>query len=374
MPMKTSTALTGFALVGATALALAVPALAPHLADRLTPPLLVPRVIQTETQATESGPSTLHETKTVSKTTSATRAQTKGIVLIRTRLASAEAAGTGMVLTPGGQVLTNYHVVQGSVAVEVAVADTGETYQATVVGHDASRDVALLQLKGASGLATITPDKDPVTVGQPLTAVGNASGRGELVAATGKVTKLDQQVTVKNDQGGTENLRGVIATNAGAVQGDSGGPMFDDQGEVLGMTTAGNQTVTRSPESGSPQATTTSSFAVPISDALSVVNQIRTGKASGTVRVGNKAFLGITVAESSSLVVSSVQSGGAAAKAGVTVGSVITSVGGTAVGSHDDIASRLNELNPGAKTKLTWVDADGARRSATVALGRSPVN
>lgn len=376
--MKTSTALTGFVLAGATALALAVPNLAPQLADRLAPPLIAPILIQTDGGDAGTGasgwPGALTATASVSRATAPTPAQSKGIVLIRTRMASGEAAGTGMILTASGQVLTNYHVVQGSIAVEAEVVDTGDTYQATVVGHDASRDVALLQLKGAFGLATITPDADRVAVGQSLTAVGNASGGGELVAAPGTVTKLNQQVTVKNDLGGTEELHGVIETNAGAVQGDSGGPMFDEQGEVLGMTTAGNQIVTRAPSGGSRQAKTTSSFAVPISDALRVVNQIRTGKESGTVQIGNKAFLGITVARASSLVVASVESGGPAAKAGVTVGSVITSVGGKAVGTHDDLSSRLDALRPGARAKLTWVDANGVRHSASVTLGRSPIN
>ncbi|QIK71807.1 PDZ domain-containing protein [Propioniciclava coleopterorum] len=405
--MKTTTSLTALALAGATALALAVPTLAPRLADRLTPALQAPVsgvLIPARTGGSASDPGTGASSGAASESgvagssgsgvagpsdptypgsaasasagpTSPTAAQSKGIVLITTRVGSGEAAGTGMVLTPDGQVLTNYHVVQGSTQVEVEVADTGRTYAATVVGHDATRDVALLQLKDASGLATITPDADQVAVGQSLTAVGNASGGGSLVAAPGSVTALNQQVTVNNDNGGTETLTGVIATDAGAVPGDSGGPMFDAQGEVLGMTTAGSQTVTRSPR-GTAQgtATTTTSYAVPIADALSVVQQIRTGRESGSVQVGARAYLGVSVLPTPALTVASVVSGGPAAEAGITVGSIITSLQGTRVASQDDLSGILDGLDPGAKATVTWVDADGAQHRATLTLGASPVN
>lgn len=404
MDMKTTTSLTAFALAGATALALAVPSLAPRLADRFAPtptpvagatnPISLEPTTGGGTAGTAGSSTTTGGSSTAggaasggsvsgaaasgaassAATAAVTAAQSKGIVLIASQVSGGEAAGTGMVLTADGQVLTNYHVVQGSTAVMVEIVDTGATYPATVVGHDATRDVALLQLTGASGLATITPDADQVALGQALTAVGNASGGGSLVAATGSVTGLEQQVTVSNDNGGTETLNGVIETNAGAVPGDSGGPMFDAQGEVLGMTTAGSQTVTRSPRGGRGQANTTTSYAVPIADALSVITQIRTGQETATVQIGAKGYLGISVAQASSLVVASVEAGGPSARAGLTVGSSITSLNGTSVSSQSDLSSVLDGLNPGAKAKLTWVDASGAAHSATVTLGSSPVN
>lgn len=436
--MKTTTSLTAFVLAGATALALAVPTLAPRLADRLAPALTLPAAAVTlpwasgdaspaDTGATDPWSGTVGRrwpgpasgfpdqgstgwgqegswdqgsssggsgsgaagstppgasasgpgTTTTEQTAAPTPDQTRGVVLIQATVSGGEAAGTGMVLTADGQVLTNYHVVQGSTQVQVEVVDTGRVYTATVVGHDAARDVALLQLEGASGLATITPDADRVAVGQSLTAVGNASGGGELVAAPGTVTALEQQVTVNGDNGGSETLSGVIATNAGAVPGDSGGPMFDDEGEVLGMTTAGSQTTNAAPGGGGRQsttATTTASFAVPIADALSVVNQIRTGKESGTVQVGARAYLGISVASSSGLQVASVESGGPAAKAGVEVGATITAIDGTRVTTQSELSSALDRIDPGAKASLTWVDADGVTHTATVTLGSSPVN
>ena len=381
--MKTSTSLTALALAGATALALAVPTLAPRLVNQLAPAVASGHTAPWTTQGSWSGDTTTNSgdnttsTTATTSTTNPTAQQSKGIVLITTQTTSGQAAGTGMVLTSDGQILTNYHVVNGSTAVEVEVVDTQKTYQATVVGHDATRDVALLQLKNASGLATITPDNDHVALGQQLTAVGNASGGGELVAASGTVTGLNQQVTVNSETGGSETLTGVIETNAGAVPGDSGGPMFDPEGEVLGMTTAGSTQVTASPRNGrntSASASTTVSYAVPISDALAVINQIRTGKDSGTVQVGPKAYLGITVADTSSLVVASVVSGGPAATAGLSVGATITAVNGVAVSSHDALSAQLATLDPGAKVAVAWRDASGTKHTSTVTLGASPIN
>lgn len=370
--MKTRISFTAFALAGALALGLAVPNLAPRLADRFTPPT-TPVVSAPDLAPSTSSPTRSSTSPATGTTTSPTDQQSKGVALIAALTARGEAAGTGMVLTADGQVLTNYHVVQGSTQLQVTVADTGVTYRAAVVGHDASKDVALLRLEGASGLSTITPDPDQVRIGQQLTAVGNASGGGELIAAPGRVTGLEQQVSVSDDTGGTETLTGVIRTDAGAVPGDSGGPMFDAQGEVLGMTTAGSAAVTRGPR-GVQQSATTTSYAVPIQDALAVVTQIRTGRSSGTVQVGAKAYLGISVAETSGLQVASVETGGPAATSGLRVGGRITSLQGTAVTTHADLSAVLAGLAPGAKVPLTWVDATGSSHRATVTLGSSPVN
>lgn len=302
---------------------------------------------------------------------------TSGVVLIATTLPHGEAAGTGMVLTADGQVLTNYHVVEGSTQIAVEVPGTGRTYTATVVGHDASADVALLHLTDASGLATITPDKDPVTVGDSVTAIGNASGGGSLVKASGRVTSLSEDVTVGKETGGTETLHGVIETTAGAVPGDSGGAMVDAEGEVLGMTTAGSQTATRAPRGrGGPVAApvTTASYAVPIKDALAVVERIRSGNEDASVQIGPRAYLGVSVLGASGLVIGSVVADGPAAAAGVTEGSFITAIDGTAVSTHAELSSALAILQPGQAVDLSWTDARGLRHTASVTLGSSPVN
>jgi S1-C subfamily serine protease len=295
-------------------------------------------------------------------------AQSAGVVLIEAETGSGIAAGTGMILTADGQVLTNYHVVAGSDKVSVTVADSGNTYTATVVGFDQARDVALLQLKNASGLTTVTVDKDQVAVGDAIAAVGNASGGGELVKAAGKVTATDQSLTVSSDSpwGSSEDLSGLVETNARAVPGDSGGPMFDSQNEVLGMTTAGS-TKERT------------SYAVPIATALAVVDQIETGQDAGTVRVGPAGYLGIKVADAETgstigKTITQVVAGSPADKAGVVSGSKLTRVGDTTIKASANLATVIRALEPGQQVSIEWTTPSGTHKTATVTLGSSPVN
>lgn len=318
-----------------------------------------PQITPTEDQG-QSG-------NTGTRSTTVTAAQSKGVVLIEAESSSGVAAGTGMVLTADGKVLTNYHVVAGSEKVAVTVADTGETYSATMLGFDQTRDVALLQLKNASGLDTVTIDTDAVNTGDQIAAVGNASGGGKLVEAGGRVTATDQDLTVSSESpwGNSEDLTGLIETTAGAVPGDSGGPMFDAQTEVLGMTTAGS-------------TSDHTSYAVPIATALSVVQQIETGQDSGTVRVGPSGYLGVVAATQSSgskgIAITDVVAGGPADDAGIAAGSRITKVGGTTITTKTNLANVVRNYEPGQQVSITWITANGRTKTATVTLGSSPVN
>lgn len=304
---------------------------------------------------------------TGTRSTTVTAAQSKGVVLIEAQVSDGIAAGTGMVLTADGKVLTNYHVVAGSDKVAVTIADTGDTYSATVLGFDQTRDVALLQLKNASGLDTVTIDTDAVNTGDQIAAVGNASGGGKLVKAGGRVTATDQNLTVSSESpwGNSEDLTGLIETTAGAVPGDSGGPMFDAQTEVLGMTTAGS-------------TSDHTSYAVPIATALSVVQQIETGQDAGTVRVGPSGYLGVVAATRTSgskgIAIADVVAGGPADAAGITAGSRITKVGDTTITSKTNLANVIRNYEPGQQVSITWITANGHTKKATVTLGSSPVN
>src|SRR5215210_4858708 len=207
----------------------------------------------------------------------ATDAESQGVVLIDTQLSyeGAAGAGTGVVLTSGGEVLTNYHVVEGATAISVTLATTGRTYPASVVGHSATSDVALLQLEDASGLPTATLDDDSVALGDAVTAVGNAGGTGTLTAADGRVTDLSSSITTASEGSvASESLRGLIETDADVVAGDSGGPLLDAEGEVVGIDTAA---------SSGTSSSTIDGYAIPIGDALSVVRQIRSGTETATV-------------------------------------------------------------------------------------------
>ena len=134
-----------------------------------------------------------------------------GVVVIDTNLGyqDGQAAGTGMVLTSSGVILTNNHVIRDATAIKVVVPTTGRSFTARVVGYDASDDVAVLQAGGASNLKTISVgDSSTLDTGQPVTALGNAGGTGALRAASGTVTGIDRAITVGDDQGGARAWRG----------------------------------------------------------------------------------------------------------------------------------------------------------------------
>jgi len=154
---------------------------------------------------------------------------------------SAEAAGTGQVVTSSGEVLTNNHVIDGATSIKATDIGNGRTYTAKVVGYDQSDDVAVIQLQGASGLTTVSfGDSSQVTTGQSVTALGNAEGKGGTPSvATGTVTALNQSITAGDEgSGSSESLTGMIESNAPIQPGDSGGPLVNTAGQVIGIDTA----------------------------------------------------------------------------------------------------------------------------------------
>jgi S1-C subfamily serine protease len=298
-------------------------------------------------------------------TTPATSAQQVGIVDITSVLGyqSAEAMGTGMVLTSNGEVLTNNHVIDGATRITVTVVSTGASYPATVVGTDPSADVAVLHLGHASGLTTARLGASPATVAEAVTAVGNAGGTGTLTAVTGTVTALDQSITATDSNGSNaEHLSGLIQTNAAVRPGDSGGPLYGTAtGRIVGMDTAASS-------GGAVQA-----YAIPISTAAGLATQIEQGVTSPTIHQGYPAFLGVSVsAVPGGAAVLGVLANGPAAQAGMTAGDVITALGGQTVASPADLTTVLAGRSPGQQVTVTWADANGASHSATVTLGTGP--
>ena len=261
---------------------------------------------------------------------SATDAQQIGIVDIDTVLAyeGAEAAGTGMVLTADGEILTNNHVVAGATSITVTIVSSGDRYQASVVGVDPTDDVAVLQLSGASDLATANLSSSAnLAVGDAVTGVGNAGGTGGVPSASpGQVTALDQTITTQAEgSAAAETLHGLIETNADIQAGDSGGPLYDANDQIVGIDTAAEE-----------GGYTTAGYAIPIASALSIAQQIENGQASENVVIGNPAFLGVQVssttggrnrysqAATSGALISGVVTGTPAAAAGLVAGDTIT--------------------------------------------------
>lgn len=294
----------------------------------------------------------------------ATAEEATGVVVIEVAAADRRGAGTGWVLEQSGLVVTNYHVVAGSSEV-TATGGSGESWDAEVVGHDASADVALLQLDDAEGLPTVSLDDDgDPTVGDEVTAVGNAAGQGRLSASDGCVVSLEEDIRTANPgTRSTSPLTGLIRSDARVVPGFSGGVMLDDEGEVVGITTAASA-------GGGPAE----SYSVPIEDALDVVDRIRAGDESGSVQIGPGAYLGVSVAGSGGLHVAEVQPGTPAAEAGLTAGSSIAGLAEHGLRDFADLRRALAGFEPGDRTTISWIDPSGARQQATITLGESPRN
>ena len=303
----------------------------------------------------------------------ASAAQEVGIVDINTVLGyeNGRAAGTGMVLTSSGEILTNNHVVDGATKITVRIVSSGATYSASVVGTDPTQDIAVIQLSGASGLQTAHfGSASSVKVGDAVTGVGNAGGAGGTPsAASGTVVALDQPITAADQNGGNaEHLTGTIETDAQIQAGDSGGPLYDSAGKVIGMDTAASTN----------GGATTAGYAITIDHALALASAIESATSStSTIHLGLPAFLGVSVDVSATVSgagVTGVFSGGPAARAGITGGDVITRLGGASITTGNALRTALTQYRPGQSVSVTWTDQAGASHTATVTLATGPAD
>ena len=220
-----------------------------------------------------------------------------GLVDINTTLGyqQEQAAGTGIVLSSNGVILTNNHVIDGATSISVTDVGNQKTYTASVVGYDRTKDIAVLQLHNASGLQTATlGNSSNASVGEQIVGVGNAGGTGGTPsAAGGTVTALNQSITASDEGDGTsEQLSGLIQTNANIQPGDSGGALVDTSGQVLGVDTAASAGFSFQ---SNDQSQGTQGFAIPINTALSIARAIEAGAGSSTVHIGETAFLGVEI-------------------------------------------------------------------------------
>jgi len=304
--------------------------------------------------------------------TSSMQTARTGVVTVNVRLASGAAgAGTGIVLTSSGEVLTNNHVIRGARSIRVTVPATGRTYSATVEGYSISRDVALLDLKNAQGLTTaMFGDSDAVHLGDSIVTVGNAGGTG-LTTKTGRVVRLSRSITVQDEDGTPSRLTGLIETTSPLEPGDSGGPLLLD-GEVVGMDAAASSTVSYRTGGGE-------GYAIPVDTVLRIARQIEAGRRTANVHVGPTAFLGVSLADAagfestaSGAVVQRVFPASPAARAGLESGDVITAVAGRRVRTADALRALIVRLTPGQIVRVAWVDPFGGQTSARVRLSSGP--
>jgi len=306
--------------------------------------------------------------------TSATAAQEVGVVTINTTLnydRDEQAAGTGMILSSSGYILTNNHVVESSTNISVTVESTGKTYTAVVVGTDKTADVAVLKLAGASGLSSVSfAAAEKVVDGQSIYSVGNAEGTGNLVTAVGTVGAVNQSLAIGSDEStASENLSGLIQLNSDVVSGDSGGPLFDKTGRVIGMVTAAS--------SGS---STVTGYAINIAQVLKVADAIEAGSTSSAIVLGYPAFAGINInidaaAQSTDGVpVQSTFPGMPANKAGIGEGDTITAVNGVAITTPDQLTAAIQSHKVGDSVSITWLDPQGVSHTAPITLVAGPAS
>jgi len=296
------------------------------------------------------------------------------IVDIDTRLTyqHAIAAGTGMVLTSNGVVLTNNHVISGATSIGAVSVGTGRAYPVHVIGVNPSADVAIIQLEGASGLPTILSSPNRVGPGDAVVAIGNAGGVGGTPSVTsGVVQAVDQSIIASDPAAGiSEQLDGLIESTALLQPGDSGGPLVNTFGQVIGMNTAA---------SVAAGSSLPASFAIPIGKALGIANQIEAAQPGGGVYLGLPPFIGVvvtngTLAGRAGAAVTGVVAGGPAAGVGVTPGSLIVTVGGQVVDSQLALTRVLRQFRPGDVVNLGWLDPRGGPRSSPLTLAAGPAD
>jgi S1-C subfamily serine protease len=331
-----------------------------------------------------------------------------GIVDINANLQYLEetAEGTGIVINAAaGLVLTNNHVIDGATSVSVTPVASGQSYQAKVLGYDRAADVALLQLPSAADLKAVSiGHTSSLTTGTPVLAIGNEAGQGgSPTVAPGVISGLNRTIEASDQTDGfTEILHGMLQTNANIRPGDSGGPLANAAGQVIGMDTAAGGNAVYS------------GYAIPIDQALSIASRIAAGRGSAAIHIGLPAFFGVLLPSSNSAdprqqarqerqqagsiasrligcstgdisaapatvapakagaLVDEVLCGTVAASAGLHAGDVIISIGTHAVTTPASLTALLGGYRPGSTTWLTWTSPDGYTHAALVTLSAGP--
>ena len=272
------------------------------------------------------------------------------------------AAGSGFILSSDGYILTNQHVIDGANSIKVAMYD-GKTYQAKLIGEDASNDIAVLKID-ATGLTPVTlGNSDTLKVGEDVLAIGNPLGELTFSLTKGAVSALDRSVTLSS--GVTMNL---IQTDCAINSGNSGGALFNLYGEVVGITNAKYSSNGYSGEASIDNI----GFAIPINQIKDIVNSIIE---NGYI---SKPYIGVTVENVGEEAVSyglprgaavkSVENDSPAAKAGLIANDIITSVNGTEITSYQELSDAIRNAGVDAKLELK-VYRQGKTMTLTVTVG-----
>ena len=317
-----------------------------------------------------------------SSSSSAASDVSAALVNINTTLSGGgEGAGTGMIISSSGDVLTNNHVIANATSIHVEIVGDGSDHTAKVIGYDVADDVALIRINNVSGLDTIPiGDPDNVQVDDDIVVVGNALGRGgDPTRTPGTVVALHSQITATDADGSNaETLANMIQVEADVQPGDSGGALVGNDGTVVGMTTAASVTGFRF-----QQSTAGEGYAIRIDKAIGITQQIKKGDEVDGVHVGGRALLGVSITDNSGFglggsssadgaIVQGVGRDTPAQDAGIQEGDVIVSIGDETIGSSRDLQDVMNGYHPGDKVSVGWVDGSGDTQHATLELIEGP--
>ena len=277
------------------------------------------------------------------------------------------AAGSGFILSDDGYILTNYHVIEGATAVTVTLYD-GTAYDASLVGYDASNDIAVLKIEAAGLTPVILGDSDTLNVGDDVVAIGNPLGELTFSLTRGAVSALDRQVTLSGGSASSRITMDLIQTDCAINSGNSGGALFNMYGEVIGITNAKYSTSGSSSEASIDNI----GFAIPINSVRNLVQSI--------IEKGyiSKPYIGVSVrdvsAESQSYglprgaSVAGVTEGSPAAKGGLQANDIITRVNDTEITGSSDLVSMIGDCSPNDVLTLS-VFRGGETLELTVTVG-----
>ena len=282
-------------------------------------------------------------------------------------------AGTGVIVTRDGYVLTNKHVVEGATNIKVILSDGTVYKDVEVVAKDPLNDLAYLKIKGVSDLKPAElGDSKTLKIGQEVVAIGNALGQYQGTVTSGIISGVNRTITASSDRvsGRAETLSDMIQTDAAINSGNSGGPLVNAKGQVIGINTA-----VASDANGI-------GFAIPISAAKGMLKSlISSGKASRAVLGIKYISINPALAKENNLTAKSgawvhatgdsaaVHPGGSADRAGIKDGDIITAINGIKVGSAGSVSSLISEYSPGETVKLT-VNRNGREFNADVLLDK----
>ncbi|HEV3188739.1 MAG TPA: trypsin-like peptidase domain-containing protein [Acidimicrobiales bacterium] len=303
------------------------------------------------------------------------------VVSIDVKGGGTEDQGTGMIISKGGLVLTNNHVIAAAVnggSISITRSGSTKSQSATLIGTNPIDDVALIKINGASNLPVVTfGNSNALVAGDAVVAIGNALGlaAGTPTVTQGIVSALGRTVTAGTSTS-SETLNNMIQTDAAINPGNSGGPLLDSSGNVIGMNTAVAGTL------ADGETTQNIGFAIPVATIQSLLKSLMAGQSV----VNHGAFIGVEIESmtpslqqqygftvSSGAVVMSVIAGTGAASAGVKQGDIIVGINKSRIQSAQDVSSVTSALKPGDQVVLHIVRGT-KHLTINVTLGRAPAS